>query len=327
MAWIKRNLFFVIGSAIALVLMGFGGYILYTQMAKESEVSGQIDEQFEQLKKLYGRTPFPGDPSTIDNIASAVQQAESVRQYAAKVRPLFGRIPGIPDTNRVSNSDFATELRNTVSELRHSAEQQSVFLPPDYYFTFQSQQKLMIFDPGSLDKLALQLGEIKALCGILFEAKVNSLDGIRRESVSTNDQNMPDYLDRKTVSTPLADISPYEVTFRCFSGELAYVLSHLASSTNGWVIKAVNVESTAGGGDAAAMAQPGVPPPAFVNPIGPMHFTGEGGGHQPYTPPNMQGGAPTRAPVSGKGPQIFLNKSPFRVTLTLDLVKLKAPAK
>jgi len=59
------------------------------------------------------------------------------------MRPFFQRIPAIPDnaTNKVSNSEFAAELRNTVSTLRHEAEQLSVTLPPDYYFTFESQRK------------------------------------------------------------------------------------------------------------------------------------------------------------------------------------------
>lgn len=342
MAWIKRNLFFVIGGVIALLLMGFGGYLLFTQMSEESRVSGQIDEQFEDLKKLYGRSPFPGDPSTIDNIAIATQQAESVRQYAVKVRPLFGRIPGIPDTfgtsNKVSNSDFASELRNTITVLRRVAAQQSVVLPQDYYFTFESQRKLMIFDPTSLDKLAVQLGEIKALCSILFDAKVNSIDGLRRENVSTNDQNMPDYLDGKTVSTPLADIAPYEITFRCFSAELAFVMSRLASSTNGWIVKSINVESTAGGTEDSSMnpggmasPQPTSPytqPTPGVNPYtqqpGPGGFRGEGG-----PPPGGFGFRPQGAPPGGPAAaalrsQVFLNKRPFRVTMTLDLVKLKA---
>jgi len=96
----------------------------------------------------------------------------------------------------------------------------------------------MIFDPASLDKLAVQLGEVKVLSEILFDAKVNYLDSIRRESVSTNDNNAADYYPRKTVTTPLADMSPYELTFRCFSTELAQVLSHLASSPYGSLRKA-----------------------------------------------------------------------------------------
>jgi len=39
MAWIKRNLFFAIGSFVALVLMGVGIWMLIAQMADEAKVS------------------------------------------------------------------------------------------------------------------------------------------------------------------------------------------------------------------------------------------------------------------------------------------------
>ena len=53
------------------------------------------------------------------------------------------------------------------------------------------------FAPGSLGALAQQLGEVKALCEILFAAKINSLDGIRRVPVSPDDAGgtQADYLE------------------------------------------------------------------------------------------------------------------------------------
>ena len=160
----------------------------------------------------------------MNNIQAAKDQQKALRAYIEKSRPFFQRIPPIPDTstNKVTNADFAKQLRNTVVSTATGCGTTECALPRDYYFTFESQKKLMIFDPGSLDKLAVQLGEIKALCDILFAARMNSLDNIQRETVSTNDNNAPDYLAQKTVSLPLADLAPYKVTFRCFSTELAW---------------------------------------------------------------------------------------------------------
>ena len=42
MAWIKRNLYFAIGSLVAIILMGAGGFLLYQQMADENKVSEDI---------------------------------------------------------------------------------------------------------------------------------------------------------------------------------------------------------------------------------------------------------------------------------------------
>jgi hypothetical protein len=235
-------------------------------------------------------------------------------------------------SNKISNSDFAAALRVTVNELNHSAEQQSVEVPKDYYFTFEAQRKIMIFDPASLDKLAVQLGEVKAISEILFSARVNSLDYIRREIVSTDDKNQSDYLLTKTVSTPMADLTPYEVRFRCFSAELAIVMANLASSPYGFIVKAINVEPTSGAEEmpGGGLMPNGNPSPQNPNPYRYMQNDGRS-----RAPVRSLGGPPTAmpvtqsvaAPTSGK-PQAFLTEKPFNVTLLIQVVKTKPlPAK
>ncbi len=278
---------------------------------------------------MTGLNPHPGD-GAIDNIKAAREQAVSLRAWITKTRPFFQRIPPIPESsssNKITDRDFASQLRITVSQLQHTATQQSVLLPsPDYYFTFEAQKKLMNFDPASLDLMAVHLGEIKALCDVLFDAKVNSLDSIRREIISPNDNNTPDYLAEKTVSTPLADLTPYEVTFRCFSTELALVLGNLASSTNAFVVKTINVEPAGSGApdEAGNPNSPMTPQPAVMPPPGtmrPIYRSSESRGFIP--PPQI---APVVAPAT-HGPQVVLNEKPFRVTLMILVVKIKPTVK
>ncbi len=317
MTWIKRNLYFLLGSLVALALMIVGCVYLFSQISKEAQVAGDIEKQYAELTRLSTLNPHPGDEK-IDNIKAAKSQEAGLRAHIAKTRALFQRITPIPDpaTNKVSNSEFAAQLRNTVSQLRHTAEQQSILLPPDYYFTFEAQKKLMIFAPASLDRLAVHLGEIKAICEVLFDAKVNALDGLKRETVSENDNNPPDYLVQKTVSTPLADLTPYEVSFRCFSTELASVLGNLANSPYGFMVKTINVEPAspmASAEDPAGLGQaaPGQPQP------------------MPMVRNGLRPGSPA-APATGpaaRGPQIFLHEKLFRVTLLIEVVKTKSTVK
>jgi len=341
MAWIKRNLYFAIGSLIAIILMGAGGFLLYQQMADENKVSEDITSLYAEWDTLNNQNPHPGmsGEGKIDNVKAAQEQRASLRAYIEKIRPYFKPIAPIPDipTNKMSNADIATQLRNTIVQLQRAAEQQSVLLPHDYYFTFEAQRKLMIFDPASHDKIATHLGEIKAICDILFDAKVNSLEFLRREIVSTNDDvNAPDYLppDQKTTSTPLADLTPYRVTFQCFSAELASVLGNLAASPYGLIVKNINVESaspSASNMGAAVGAPvgfaPAAPPGFAPNPGGfggPPH-----GGMMPnqYMPnpnyPPPAGFQPGAAPARPGGPTVFLNEKPLRVTLLIEVVKLK----
>ena len=113
--------------------------------------------------------------------------------------------------------------------------------------------------PGSLEPLSVQLGEVKAICDVLFQAKINSLDNIRRERVSDDDLKGPqtDYLSEKSVTNELAVLSPYEVSFRCFSSELAAVLAGFASSPCGLMVKTINVESAPAA--APTSEEPGAP--------------------------------------------------------------------
>ena len=102
----------------------------------------------------------------------------------------------------------------------------------------------MSFAAGSLQPLAVQLGEIRAIADVLFEAKINSLERIRRERVSTDDANgsQSNYLIDRSTTNELAVLTPYELTFNCFSTELAAVLAGFASSSNGFLVKNFNVE-------------------------------------------------------------------------------------
>jgi hypothetical protein len=341
MAWIKRNLYFAIGSLIAIILMGAGGYLLYQQMSDENKVSEDITSLYAEWDTLNNQPINPGmsGEGKTDNVKAAQEQRASLRAYVEKIRPYFKPIAPIPDipTNKMSNADIATQLRNTIVQLQRAAEQQSVLLPHDYYFTFEAQRKLMIFDPASHDKIATHLGEIKAICDILFDAKINSLEFLRRELVSTNDDlNAPDYLppDQKTTSTPLADLTPYRVTFQCFSAELASVLANLAASPYGLIVKNINVEPaspTAAGSAAAGGYVPGtsgfVPGgPGFAPNPGGFGGPPHGGMPNQFAPnPNypQPGLAPAAAPARPGGPTVFLNEKPLRVSLLIEVVKPK----
>ena len=338
MAWIKRNLYFAIGSLVAIILMGAGGYLLYQQMSDENKVSEDITSLYTEFDQLNNQNPHPGmaGEGKIDNVKAAQEQRESLRAYIEKIRPYFKPITPIPDipTNKMSNADIATQLRNTIVQLQRAADQQSVLLPHDYYFTFEAQRKLMIFDPASHDKIATHLGEIKAICEILFDAKINSLEFLRREVVSTDDLIAPDYLppDQKTTSTPLADLTPYRVTFQCFSTELASVLSGLAASPYALIVKSINVEPASPTGLAAGVPGNSFAPPTPGFAPNPGGFGGppRGGMANQYAPnPNYPtpGFQPTPAPAAAPGrpgmPTVFLNEKPLRVSLLIEVVKLK----
>ncbi len=244
MSWIKRNLYFVIGSVVALVLLGVAGYYAHSEWRVNNSVLADLNNDYDTLDTLYKLNPNPGSVK-VDNIKAALDQTAQVREVIVRARKHFEPVRPIPDSPRVTGYDFTTALSRTIERLQREAASASVGLPSSKYcFSFLAESDKVSFEAGSLSPLARQLGEVRAICDVLFQAKVNSLDSLRREPVSSYDLSGPktDYLDQHSVTNPLAILTPYEITFRCFSTELASVLSGLASSPHGLLAWGVNVE-------------------------------------------------------------------------------------
>ena len=172
----------------------------------------------------------------------------------------------------------------------------------------------MKFAPGSLEPLAQQLGEVRAIVETIFSTRANALDGIQRVRVSEDDlAGAPgDYIDEHSVTNELAIITPYVVTFRCFTPELSRIVSAFATSTNMFLIKSINIQP-AGTSGAPGDAQIGTPA-GFTPGAMPGRFGGEMPGQMP---------PPVVAPVTGKGglPTV-LKEQLLRVSLEVGLVKL-----
>lgn len=171
----------------------------------------------------------------------------------------------------------------------------------------------------------MQLGEVKTVSEILFAAGINALDGVQRLRVLPDDATGPmtDYLDDQPVTNDLALLTPYQVTFRGFSPEIARVLQGFASSSHGFIVKNINVQPSgaaevagvagvagAAGGNPNAMA-------AYLQAAGVQASLSQAGGRFV----NIAGGAP----APGKGAlQTVLNEQLLRITMTVEVVKLTA---
>lgn len=318
MGWIKRNLFFVVGGLLALLLLGGAGFFIYTGWARNSEKSDKLNEIYGKLQEISQEKPLPGNDK-INNTQIAKDQEKQVRDWITAAGNYFQNIPAIPPDAVVSSEAFAAALRRTVDTLQHDADAASVTLPPKYDFSFSAQRSLVKFANGSLEPLAAQLGEVKAITEILFAARVNDLDSIQRVRVSDDDLAglQSDYIDEHPTTNELAILTPYVITFRSFTPELARVLSGFATSPYTIIVKSINVQPAGPASitaDATAYGQPN--PYAQVNP----HFRGEGmpmPGMMP-TPDQQQ-----PQPVTGKGGlQTVLKEQLLRITLEVEIVKL-----
>ncbi|HEV2437939.1 MAG TPA: Amuc_1100 family pilus-like protein [Verrucomicrobiae bacterium] len=317
MVWIKRNLFFFIGAVIAVGLLAAAGVYDFQNWRRNNAALDNLNQLYTTLQNLNRQNPSPGN-DTVNNIQIAGAQAQHVREWIQQAEQYFQPIAPIPNPTNgvVGDAEFAAARDHTINRLQIEADNASVTLPPQYGFSFEAERSMVKFAPGSLAPLSQQLGDVRALCEILFAAKINSLDGVRRVPASPDDASGPqaDYLNEPAVTNDLAVFMPYQVTFRCFSQDLANVLSGYASSPHGFIVKGINVQPASG--------------VATTSPSGPQAMGGLGqppfgyGGPQPgYAPP------PAPAAPTGKGGlQTVLNEQLLSITLEVEIVKL-LPAK
>lgn len=353
MDWIKRNLIFVIGAVVSLVLLGLAGWYSFSGYSNNETRKEELNQQYEELKRLKALKPAPGE-GKVDNIKLAQEQEKEAWEFMSKLTARLQPIPPLPPGTNLMASQYSAALQRTIDELQKEATNNSVVLPPKYKFSFEAQAGRVTFAAGSLELLAAQLGDVKAICGILNDAKINALDSIRRERVSADDQSGPatDYLEQKSITNELAISAPYEVTMRCFTPELAAVLSGFANSPQGMVVKAMNVEVAP-----ATVSMEGYPatpyPTAVPVPVAvpqPVRAYGEGEGMRSRyggegdaafrnrygTRPTMPAPAPvqptpipypypTAAQPTRTGLQNFLTEKQLKVTLLIHVVKLLPP--
>jgi hypothetical protein len=231
-----------------------------------------------------------------------------VTKWIATARNHFQAAPAIPQGS-VTDEAFASALRRTVEQLQRAAESSGVTLPPKYDFSFSAQRPLVKFAPESLEPLAVQLGQVKVLAEAVYSARVNALDSIQRVRVSAVDMTGPagDYIDLQSVTNEQAVITPYVVTFRSFTPELSRLISVLAGSSNGLMVRAINIQpANMAGGQPGAV--PGMPYPGMMPG---MRMPGE------Y---EMQ---PQPAATAAKGGlQTVLKEQLLRVTMEVDFIKL-----
>ncbi|HZI72993.1 MAG TPA: Amuc_1100 family pilus-like protein, partial [Gemmatimonadales bacterium] len=240
MLWIKRNLFLTAGGLVAIVLLGVGIYYALNAVSRNSTLDGELEQNTSTLTRLYGQDPFPATT----NVDAARRETERVRSAVGRMRKFFAA----PPVERVTGLAFRSYRDNLLAELRETAKNAGMETPSgSYAFSFEEQRTRVDFDPRTFPLIPEQMADVRAICNVLAESRVNPLVNIRRSRVSGDDErssHQSDYHLLGLVTNVAMGVvtSPYEVTFQSLSSELAAVLQKLAASPYGMVVKSVAVD-------------------------------------------------------------------------------------
>ncbi|HWD21372.1 MAG TPA: Amuc_1100 family pilus-like protein [Verrucomicrobiae bacterium] len=325
MAWIKRNLIFVITMAVGVILIGVAGYFVYTAIGANADARDQYNGAVGELSQLQDKKPHP----STENIQVVTDDSKRVATMATNFGKAFVNFPTPPP---VEPREFKKFLTITLNQFRAGATNANVELAdPEYAFSFSAETSRLTFPEASFGPWMEQLEEIKAILDILYAAKINSLDGLQRCPAPSEDPSGADFLASAVTSNQVSIIAPYKISFRGFSEEIANVLKGFASSSHCFLIKDLEVAPSkgmpAGGGVTGGGFMPMAPaysPMPFQ--AGPSYPGRRGGRYSPEPMPVMPQ-APTAAavPAAPTAPVTILKPMPLFVTMVVDVVKLKNP--
>ena len=244
MAWIKRNLSLVISGVVALALLGVGGWYLWSAIEKNKQVDSEIGQIKADIEGLLTKPVTPNQ----QNLTLAKQQFDKLNAFVLVAKKHFPPTP--PPGQPLDNQSFKSLLQTTVDELHKQARSIGITVETNYFFTFDEQRLPVMFPPESLRPLSERLSEVQLICSILFKSRINRLVGVRRAAVP-GERIAPgsprwtiDYLPAQArLAESGMTLWPYEVTFNCFSVELAAVLDALQRVDYGIVVKSIVTDS------------------------------------------------------------------------------------
>lgn len=290
----------VLAGLVALGLLGGAVFYLLQGVQRGNEKEQELAAQIQKLEGINS-SEFTASAA---NIKLAQQNAETVAKFQAAAQKLLVDAP-MPE---LDDAKFRALLDTTIYELNRGCSDATIVIPAKYAFTFAPQLGKLKYAPNSIEPCYRQLQDIKALVGVLTDAKIHSIESLRRVRVSTDDpKGNSDYLEDQTLRTnTFSVIAPYEVSFKGFSTELAAVLNGLARTPEFFVVKNITVQP-----DGQRVA---VDPNA--NPMtndAPKTVTG--------------GGKKGAAPANVARRVTILDERTLRVTLSIESVRPLKPAK
>jgi hypothetical protein len=312
MAWVKKNLFLLIGALISLAALGYAVFFVQAKKTADQEVTTQLDEAAEKYKQLITRKVHPGNEK-VDNIQKAKDELTKMRAFMEEMREY---LKGPELGTNVNNQIFRAQLDTSVSQMRRQAEEAGVALPnTNFWFTFTSYKTTVDFK-GEMQGLAAELEDIKAIMRVLYDARVHSVAALKRSATSEAEMmGTSDYLaNRYPRTNDWAVSTAYEITFQGFSSELARVMEGLANAKQCFVVKTVGVAQ------APEERKPNTPPPAFVQP---MYNDPMARYRMQPVPQYIPRAAPGAARGQPAGIKTVLDENKLRFTLQVDSIRLK----
>ena len=306
MVWNKRNLLFVLRAAVGLILLVGAGCFFYGNWSANRKAVEEFKRAQSELKALQNKKPFP--------TKEAIQQAKEAQKEVLGILSQFkAAFESAQETPSLDEKTFKSSVSGTLAQLQTSAVNSGVNLPQsDYAFSFSGLITKLNFPTNSIGSWVMQLHDVKSICSVVFNAKVNSLESIRRAPVSTDEAAVGagDFLPLNIVTSENMVRVPYEVVVRGYSREIADVMNGFLRSTDCFIIKNIDIGPASGAAGIAA--------------------TQTGGASVESNMPSRRRGGRSEGGASGanvglnpQAPVTLVSEGMLRVVIWLEIIKIK----
>ena len=250
--YLKRHMLILVGLLLALGFVGYG----YKFMNDAAAGRVKQDEAFETVKSRREKISNPDNNIKIDaaNIGKIQNEVNDLDRLIVESGTVIRA--GV-EHQAMAGNDFTTHMVSVIKQLNRAAEERQVNLPRDprsksdvqftYYFTFfEVITKEHGVSEDKVAELQVQLEDVETIINILLRSRVQSIELIQRNRVTTEDASATrpnDYLDdRKKYTNSVAVVRPYRIKFHCLSGGIAKSLSGFASEELFYVVRKFEVK-------------------------------------------------------------------------------------
>src|SRR5882672_10867127 len=109
---------------------------------------------------------------------NAKRELDRINAFIVQAKRQFPATP--PPAVPLNNESFKDLLEKTIDALAKQAASANIGLPTNYFFSFEAWRIPANFPPESLHPLSERLQEVQLISSILFKARINRLESLKR---------------------------------------------------------------------------------------------------------------------------------------------------
>ncbi len=178
----KKHMVLIVGGGVTLVLVLGAVFVLFRLSMSYGRVDSELQDALRRLNVLCYRDPYPSEV----NVALVQTNLADLRTYHTELMKFL--LDGQIDPANLERAQFKILLGNTIRKLQARSNSLAIELPQRFGFGFDRYAKGDLPAPGDVPRLVLQLKQVEAICMLLSQARISSIQSIGRQEFEASAQ-------------------------------------------------------------------------------------------------------------------------------------------